>query len=357
MQLQETSVFWGSTAFLVVHHESLLGMAGEVDWETGDGCTLSSFLAETDEVEAESRAMKGEDSVEAHDVVWPPVVDSNVRRTEGLNKETDDDNSAMGKAAVGGEEGPSKSADEDSEYSEGLEAADEDFGDQPSLKRRKTGGFGKMPKQQRRRWLNFEDQELISRVEDFLEASGGKTSETRIPWSGIADKVEGRNAKQCRDRWLALNKTQNKRIWTMEEDLKLLRLYRMNGNRWVRIASEFRNRNDNMIKSRFRVLKRMDVTEQLLVEQIAKHKKNTKQFAKSKRPTSASSNATASQSSNRELDRRREETHASGQVVPPSSNTVLHQQYQRNFRSRSSQHFQSETRDDPELAEFLRELL
>ncbi|GBG30888.1 Transcription factor MYB98 [Hondaea fermentalgiana] len=125
-------------------------------------------------------------------------------------------------------------------------------------------------KKRRRRWLNFEDELLRDSVQSYLDtqAPHHESSKIKIPWNKIAQLIPNRNAKQCRDRWQAMRGPHSKREWSMEDDLCLLQLQKRFSNRWVRIAAAFPDRNDNMVKSRFRVLSKLKITPEHLIAQI-----------------------------------------------------------------------------------------
>jgi hypothetical protein len=78
-------------------------------------------------------------------------------------------------------------------------------------------------------------------------------------WEAIAEGMPGKNARQCRERWVNyLAPSLNTAAWTLEEDLLLIRKFAELGNRWVQIAAFFLNRTDSMVKNRFNKLQRRD---------------------------------------------------------------------------------------------------
>uniref|UniRef100_A0A7S2RVP9 Myb-like DNA-binding domain containing protein n=1 Tax=Mucochytrium quahogii TaxID=96639 RepID=A0A7S2RVP9_9STRA len=103
----------------------------------------------------------------------------------------------------------------------------------------------------RRHWEKQEDKSLVEAVEKCKNATNGK-----VQWKFVATLVEGRTAKQCRDRMncISVGSKDLKRAWTTQEDKQLMDLHDQYGNAWVTIAKHFQNRNDNMVKSRFRLL-------------------------------------------------------------------------------------------------------
>mmetsp|Transcript_27154 Transcript_27154/g.43623 ORF Transcript_27154/g.43623 Transcript_27154/m.43623 type:complete len:234 (-) Transcript_27154:231-932(-) len=108
----------------------------------------------------------------------------------------------------------------------------------------------------RRTWSPPEDELLVKAIKsnktEAFTCDGGK--KTKINWKAVASEISGRTPKQCRDRWNCVGLGIHKKAWTPEEDALLIRLQKIYNNQWVRIAKEFHGRNDNMIKSRFRLL-------------------------------------------------------------------------------------------------------
>ena len=64
--------------------------------------------------------------------------------------------------------------------------------------------------------------------------------------------MQGRLARQCRERWLyQANPNILKEKWSQEEDFKLVELYQQFGSQWKKMSSLIEGRNDNQIKNRF----------------------------------------------------------------------------------------------------------
>lgn len=64
--------------------------------------------------------------------------------------------------------------------------------------------------------------------------------------------MEGRSAKQWRERWdVSVNPQIKKAEWTEEEDKIIIQLHEKYGNRWSLIATQLKGRSDNAIKNRF----------------------------------------------------------------------------------------------------------
>jgi hypothetical protein len=78
-------------------------------------------------------------------------------------------------------------------------------------------------------------------------------------WHAIVAQMPGKNARQCKERWINyLSPELNTGAWTCEEDILLIRKHAELGPKWVQIAAFFPNRTDSMIKNRFNKLQRRD---------------------------------------------------------------------------------------------------
>jgi hypothetical protein len=76
-------------------------------------------------------------------------------------------------------------------------------------------------------------------------------------WRLIAKRMDNRNSRQCRERWLNyLNPALNTQPWTEAEDALLEQKYAQMGPRWVFMMRFFPNRTDAMVKNRFQILQR-----------------------------------------------------------------------------------------------------
>lgn len=76
-------------------------------------------------------------------------------------------------------------------------------------------------------------------------------------WKVVAEHMNGRNPRQCRDRWLNyLSPSVMNGPWTCQEDLMLDNLYNHFGAKWVKITKFFPRRTDINVKNRWLVLQR-----------------------------------------------------------------------------------------------------
>ena len=121
-----------------------------------------------------------------------------------------------------------------------------------------------------------EDSKLIQLVNQFGENK----------WSLIVSFMDGRNVRQCRERWRHyLSPSISKAPWTMMEDYLLDQKYAEFGPKWKKIAEFFPNRTDINIKNRFLLKqRRMErLTSQIAeisAELSAKKKLNRKESKK-----------------------------------------------------------------------------
>ena len=107
-------------------------------------------------------------------------------------------------------------------------------------------------------WTREEDEKIIEMVDQHGKA-----------WSKISKILITRNGKQIRDRYInILDPGIKKGKFTIEEDLKLLNLYRRLGTKWATISKFFENRTADMIKNRYHssIKKNMKFLEDLEVE-------------------------------------------------------------------------------------------
>ena len=110
-------------------------------------------------------------------------------------------------------------------------------------------------------WSEEEDKTLKTAVKIFGESN----------WKKVAECLPNRIHKQCRERWVhKLNPNIVKKIWTLEEDQQILRLYHKIGSKWTEISKTLEGRTDNMVKNRFNsnLKKRIEAQDPTLKEYL-----------------------------------------------------------------------------------------
>lgn len=71
-------------------------------------------------------------------------------------------------------------------------------------------------------------------------------------WIAVAEKLPGRTARQCRDRWVNYLAPSNKNgPWSAEEDELLAQKYLEHGPQWTTISKFFDGRSENNVKNRW----------------------------------------------------------------------------------------------------------
>ena len=59
-------------------------------------------------------------------------------------------------------------------------------------------------------------------------------------WTLVAAEVPGRVAKQCRDRWNAINPNVKKGEWSEEEDQIILKSFELFGKQWTKVLNHIK---------------------------------------------------------------------------------------------------------------------
>ena len=76
-------------------------------------------------------------------------------------------------------------------------------------------------------------------------------------WEEVVYLMEGRNMRQCKDRWTYYLSPKVKNLpWTPEDDARLIKLAKELNGKWVQISKRFKGRNDTQIKNRWNTLKK-----------------------------------------------------------------------------------------------------
>lgn len=90
-----------------------------------------------------------------------------------------------------------------------------------------------------------EQDELIQKIVE--EQGPGKTN-----WAAVAQHIEGKNAKQCRERYQHFLAPEiERRPWDLYEDFRLIQFHDKYGNDWAKIAKLLPGRSNNDVKNRY----------------------------------------------------------------------------------------------------------
>ena len=94
-------------------------------------------------------------------------------------------------------------------------------------------------------------------------------------WTIIANEIDGRTAKQCRERWCNhLDPSIIKGNWTEEEDALILQRQKEMGNKWSKISKMLLGRTETAVKSRWIALDR--------AAKLQRNKKRKRKLSKKK---------------------------------------------------------------------------
>jgi hypothetical protein len=107
-------------------------------------------------------------------------------------------------------------------------------------------------------WTSNEDDNLRLLIKEF----GARD------WSKIANYMQQRNGKQCRQRWTHhLQPSVKKQPWNQEEDSRIIQLQAQYGNCWSKIAKHIPGRTDNQVKNRFNANLKKRLAEKKIIVQ------------------------------------------------------------------------------------------
>lgn len=114
-------------------------------------------------------------------------------------------------------------------------------GSAPGASRTRARNAKRFPaKRNKNIWSEDEDVRLLELIRSFGPSH----------WSLIAERLPGRQGKQCRERWRNhLCPEINKGEWGEREEWRLFLLHRLLGNSWATLSKLLDNRTDNCIKN------------------------------------------------------------------------------------------------------------
>ncbi|CAF1140610.1 unnamed protein product, partial [Didymodactylos carnosus] len=118
------------------------------------------------------------------------------------------------------------------------------------------------PNCKRGRWTSAEEKELLCAA---YGDNGVNNSKTITNWPLLTSTMRTRTSRQCRERYLTLQTLNNnghlvqtsninKQAFTFDEDMLIMKKYSIYGPKWAKIARDIKNRTDNSILVRHRML-------------------------------------------------------------------------------------------------------
>lgn len=100
-------------------------------------------------------------------------------------------------------------------------------------------------------WSALEDEILLEMTKKA--STWGKTAKAIN--QKVHDGLAIRSGKQCKERWNNyLNPEINRGSWTIEEDSRILDLYKEHGKKWSTISKQMKDRTESAVKNRIKSL-------------------------------------------------------------------------------------------------------
>ncbi|KAL7604105.1 transcription factor MYB98 [Lactuca sativa] len=154
-------------------------------------------------------------------------------------------------------------------------------------------------------WNSDEDRLLVQLVKQH-----GDTK-----WSKIAEKLPGRIAKQCRDRWQNhLRPDITKDAWSEEEDKLLIAIHKEVGNKWSEIARRLPGRSENTIKNHWNATKRRQLSSRRRGK--PKYQSLLQEYIRSVPSSSSSSSSSDDQIQINNIKKQNNDTNVDAQIAP-----------------------------------------